>query len=86
MKPSFTVSRESDWSGILHAARGVSHRSTTSSRRPGKAIEGTVSYEVGSIVRCPDCGFMRRAHPGPHAPRLTADNRRVDCAGREVAP
>lgn len=66
----------------MPAARRVSHRSTTSSRRPGKAIEGTVHYEVRQVVQCPACGSMRFDLGGPHAPRLGKDGRQVDCIGR----
>lgn len=37
------------------------------------------------IVTCPDCGCLRYAGDGPHAPRWL-DGRRVDCVGREVRP
>ena len=37
------------------------------------------------IVPCPDCGHLRYAGTGPHAPRWI-DGRRVDCVGREVEP
>lgn len=80
-----TTSRASDWDALIPATRGVSHRSTTSSRRPGKAIEGMVHYDVRQVVRCPDCGFMRFEFGGPHAPRWQCD-RQVDCVGREVKP
>jgi hypothetical protein len=40
---------------------------------------------VARVVPCPDCGGLRYAGTGPHAPRWL-DGRRVDCCGREVAP
>ena len=40
---------------------------------------------VNRVVPCPDCGGLRYAGPGPHAPRWL-DGRRVDCRGREVRP
>ena len=35
------------------------------------------------IVPCPNCGRLRYAGDGPHAPRWL-DGRRVDCCGRPV--
>jgi hypothetical protein len=43
-----------------------SFRSTTSSRRPGRAIEGTVVTMQRSIVTCPHCGGKRMDYDGPH--------------------
>ena len=40
---------------------------------------------VNRVVACPDCGGLRYAGDGPHAPRWL-DGRRVDCVGREVVP
>lgn len=79
-----TSSWASEWDAIMPASRGVSHRSTTSSRRPGKAIEGTVHYEVRQVVPCPACGSMRLDLGGPHAPRYGKEGRVVDCVGRVV--
>lgn len=36
------------------------------------------------IVTCPNCGCLRYAGDGPHAPRWL-DGRLVDCRGKEVA-
>lgn len=36
-----------------------------------------------SIVPCPDCGGLRYAGTGPHAPRWLG-GRKVDCCGRTV--
>lgn len=79
-----TTNWAAEWDAVLPASRGVSHRSTTSSRRPGKAIEGTVHYEVLSIVRCEACGSMRYNLGGPHSPRYGDDGRVVDCLGRPI--
>lgn len=76
-----TSSNAAEWDAVLPATRGLSHRSTTSSRLPGRVLEGTVSYEVHQVVRCPNCGFMRRDLGGPHAPRLNARLELVDCGG-----
>jgi hypothetical protein len=62
----------------------VSHRLTTSSRHPGKAIQGSVRFEASGIVKCPDCGFMRMRSLHPHATRYDAQGVVRDCAGREV--
>jgi hypothetical protein len=40
---------------------------------------------IARYVACPDCGGLRYAGPGPHAPRWL-DGRLVDCVGREVRP
>lgn len=37
------------------------------------------------VVRCPDCGFMRRESVHPHAP-LWRGSVQFDCAGRPVTP
>jgi len=42
-----------------------------------------IEKPAAAIVRCPDCGSMRRDMGGPHAPRVEG-NRRLDCVGREV--
>lgn len=84
MKPRL-VTFAADWSDILPAEVGHSHRSTTSSRRPGVAIVGTVAYRITRLAECPHCGVLRRISAGPHAPRYV-DGRRVDCRGVEVAP
>ena len=84
-----TISRPGEWDAILPATRGNSHRSTTSSRHPGKAIEGNVSYEISHITTCEDCGSARRVSPHPHSPRWVKRagvHMQIDCAGREVIP
>lgn len=79
-----TTNNASAWDQVFAPERGLSHRSTTSSRRPGKAIEGTVSYRVRQIVKCPKCGGFRYDSPHPHAPRWEG-TRQVDCEGRPIA-
>lgn len=84
-----TFSRPAEWETMLPATRGISHRSTTSSRRPGKAIEGSVAYDLAEISSCKDCGFMTRATGTgyPHGVRWTSRDGvhvKVDCVGREV--
>ena len=61
-----TISRPGEWDHLVPATRGISHRSTTSSRLPGKSIEGSVNYDLARIIPCEDCGGMRRASPYPH--------------------
>lgn len=82
-----TTSRPADWDVAFGPETGVSHRSTTSSRYPGRAIEGSVHYELVRMVPCADCGVMRRASPYPHAPRWVFQGSewlQVDCVGRAV--
>lgn len=71
------------------AARSVIrvHRKTTSSRRPGKTIEGSHTREAEErrFVLC-ECGCYRWSDDVPHAVRISSDaTRRVDCMGRVVA-
>ena len=83
-----TISRPGEWDAILPATRGVSHRSTTSSRHPGRAIEGSVSYELHRIAPCLLCGGLRRVSTNPLSPRwVTREGHhvKVDCAGTEVS-
>lgn len=68
---------------------GPSHvtRSTTSSRRPGKRIEGVVVSRGEGVEVCEVCGELRFALGGVHAPRIVRAGGRfavVDCSGREV--
>jgi hypothetical protein len=82
-----TTSKEYEWDHIYPPTRGVSHRSTTSSRHPGRAIEGSVGYVLVQQTTCPDCGGIRRASLNPHAPRwkrIPGGWMQVDCAGRPV--
>lgn len=60
-----------------------SHRSTTSSRRPGRAIEGTVVSFTRRIVVCALCLRKRMDFDGPHS-LLNTDVQGVqrDCIGR----
>lgn len=60
-----------------------SFRSTTSSRRPGRAIEGTVVSLTRRVVVCPFCGSKRMDFDGMHAPRTTSEIGVVlDCINR----
>lgn len=77
-----TTSWASEWDAVLPATRGVSHRATTSSRLPGRVLEGSVSYDISRVIPCPDCGTLRRDLGGPHAPHFNHQGRLVDCAGR----
>lgn len=47
------------WDVVPQRTTGVSHRSTTSSRHPGRTFEGTVAYEITRIVLCDRCGLSR---------------------------
>jgi len=68
----------------------LSHRSTTSSRKPGVAIEGAVAIRQARCVRCEKCGGMRLVMNDPHSPHapryVVKDGAKVkiDCAGEEV--
>ena len=68
----------------------ISHRSTTSSRRPGVAVEGSVHVKLGQCVRCEVCGGIRRVYVVPQLPHATRwverDGAwiRIDCSGDEV--
>lgn len=59
-----------------------SHRSTTSSRRPGAKIEGTVTAFTRRVVVCKDCGSKRLDFDGPHALVMVGEETKRDCAGR----
>lgn len=64
-----------------------SHRHTTSSRRPGVDIAGTVRVRFAALSVCDGCKALRYGS-GPHSPHwITRDGRhvQVDCAGREVS-
>lgn len=83
----FTTSRPSEWDQLLPATVGHSHRSTTSSRHPGRAFEGTVNYEIARVVPCAKCGHPRRDSVHPHSVTLRRVGDRfirVDCVGQEV--
>lgn len=68
-----------------------SNRSTKSSRKPGKAITGTVWTARSEARPCPKCGRLRTVaigvDPGPHARRYQRLGSPVivDCSG-EVVP
>lgn len=60
-----------------------SHRSTTSSRKPGAAITGTVQVELRRLERCAHCD--RLWHGGDvHATHWSSSGELVDCVGRPV--
>lgn len=44
-----------------------------------------MNFEISGYVTCPDCHFVRRSSPHPHAPRWSRVDGvyvQVDCAGR----
>lgn len=60
-----------------------SFRSTTSSRRPGARIEGTVVSFTRRVVTCERCGSKRIDFDGPHALLNTNEvGVQRDCVGR----
>lgn len=71
----------------------ASHRSTTSSRRPGVEITGTVFAIRSQAITCVKCGRLRTVtygdtQPGPHARRIQAlgvvPPVFIDCVGEVV--
>lgn len=72
------------------SVRGVSNRSTTSSRKPGAKISGSVSYLISRVVRCPLCGFFTRSAVSegqPHAwwwGKVGAAHVRIGCDGKPI--
>lgn len=78
-----TTSHPGEWDALGVSSSAVSHRATTSSRLPGKTLEGSVRIELTGIAPCVDCGTMRHVSRWPHAPRWLA-GRLVDCVGRAV--
>lgn len=60
-----------------------SFRSTTSSRRPGASIQGTVAAFTRRVVICEFCKRKRLDFDAPHSPVSAGSNNEVrDCAGR----
>jgi hypothetical protein len=61
----------------------VSHRSTTSSRRPGASIEGSVSFQSARLVQCRECPTQMLDYvlPGQHGAHFNAKGVLVNCAG-----
>lgn len=60
-----------------------SFRSTTSSRRPGRAIEGTVVCYQRRVVICPFCHGQRMDYDEPHGLLNTNEvGVQRDCIGR----
>lgn len=80
MAPVVTRSREAEWDALLPRDVVHSQRSTTSSRLPGKSIEGTVHRDAHRVVDCTGCGGKRFESSHPHAPRWLAGVL-VDCTG-----
>jgi hypothetical protein len=72
------VTYEADMYAV--SATVASRRSTTSSRHPGRAIEGTVRFRKRGLVQC-GCGSMRVALDGPHAPLVLLPGVVRDCLG-----
>lgn len=74
------------------AAVGISHRSTTSSRRPGRAIEGSVHFKLRKIGTCPTCGsatyFPAKSKGEPHCwwwgRTATGAACKIGCDGKEI--
>lgn len=66
----------------------TSHRQTTSSRRPGRLIEGSVQRAATPTRRleiCSKCGSSRWSGDGPHAVRWNRDfTAQVDCVGEPL--
>lgn len=79
----FTSPGDADDAAEAAAVVRLSHRNTTSSRRPGRAIEGTVRTTAPRLVKCLDCGHHRYNLGGAHSPHWR-DGVLVDCVGREV--
>jgi hypothetical protein len=59
-----------------------SFRSTTSSRKPGAAIQGTVVTNTRRVVTCHDCKGKRIDFDSPHALVDVREGLKRDCAGR----
>lgn len=64
----------------------ASFRSTTSSRKPGAAIEGTVWRRKRQLIACSKCHRLRVDLGGPHAPQAHPDGSVTDCMGDVVVP
>lgn len=64
-----------------------SHRSTTSSRTPGRVNQGTVWSIASALVRCEDCAVLTTdfVAPGRHGTHWH-DGVLVNCAGKPVPP
>lgn len=85
-----TFGREYEWNDVLSTSVR-SHRSTTSSRHPGKTFEGTVAVQMTPLVKCSRCGGVSRFgdHPARHFRARRGDAVAwFDCSGRltELAP
>lgn len=63
----------------------ISHRRTTSSRRPGHVSTRPVIVRVLRVVPCSSCGGRRHeGSKGPHAVHSNLRGQLVDCAGTVV--
>jgi hypothetical protein len=60
-----------------------SHRSTTSSRTPGRVNQGTVAIRPGLLVTCGACGGRWFGGGGSHAPHWV-NGVLVDCVNRRI--
>lgn len=63
-----------------------SHRSTTSSRKPGAAITGTVHVRTRKLIACEKCHRLRIDLGGAHGPLVHPDGSVTDCVGDVVRP
>lgn len=79
---------EAEWASSLQRSYGgeltYSHRSTTSSRRPGAAITGTVHVRKRRLVACEKCHRLRIDLGGTHGPLAHSDGSVTDCTGAVV--
>lgn len=79
---------EAEWANMLQRSHGgeltYSHRSTTSSRRPGAAITGTVHVRKRQLVACEKCHRLRIDLGGAHGPLVHPDGSVTDCTGDVV--
>lgn len=84
-----TFGHDADWERVGLSETTASHRSTTSSRLPGRAITGTVRRGRHQVVTCAVCCQPKvDLGPGAHAPHWESRGGelvQVDCVGREVA-
>jgi hypothetical protein len=67
-----------------------SHRSTTSSRKPGVDIQGTVAVKHAPLVACPNCGGKTTAPGQGHRVRYVdapcGHVHLVNCIGEVLVP
>lgn len=61
----------------------ISHRRSTSSRRPGVTFDRPVTIRITRVVPCRSCGGRRlEGTTGPHSVRSNGRGQLIDCAGR----